>query len=187
MHPGDEIGTHMGAVAQLRSRLGGLLAEIARFGTVGLMALVIDVGLFNLLRFAGDDSQGVLYDRPLTAKLISVTLAIIFSYFVNRHWTYADRSRSGTGRELALFFTINGAAMLIALGTLWMSHYALGLTGPVADNISANVVGLVLGTVFRFWAYRTYVFPELESASEEDFLVAELDASAPIVGSGSVS
>ncbi|MGZ4722528.1 MAG: GtrA family protein, partial [Oryzihumus sp.] len=37
---------------------------------------------------------------------------------------------------------------------------------PLADNISANGVGLVLGTLFRFWAYRRFVFsenPPLES------------------------
>ncbi len=160
-----------GVLGQLRWRLGGLYAEIARFGTVGLMAFVIDVGLFNLLRFAGPDHEGVLYDRPLTAKMISVIIAIIFSYYVNRQWTYAGRSSGNTGRQLGLFFAINGAAMLIAMGTLWMSHYALGLTGPLADNLSANVVGLALGTLFRFWAYRTYVFPEeplveLESGSD---------------------
>lgn len=149
----------MRLIDRLRWRLGGLLAEIAKFGTVGLMALVIDVGLFNILRFAGPEGQGLLFDKPLTAKVISVVTAVTFSYFVNRHWTYADRARGSFGREYALFFGINGFAMLIALGTLWTSHYALGLTGPLADNISANGVGLVLGTLFRFWAYRTYVFP----------------------------
>ena len=118
------------------------------------------------LRYAGTDGEGVLFDKPLTAKLLSVIVAITFSYYVNRHWTYADRARSGLRREYALFVAINGVAMAIALGTLWTSHYALGLVSPLADNISANVVGLVLGTVFRFWAYRTYVFRE-ESPVDE--------------------
>ena len=156
----------MRIVETIRWRIGGLLGEIAKFGTVGLMALVVDVGLFNILRYAGTDGEGVLFDKPLTAKLLSVIVAITFSYFVNRHWTYADRARSGLRREYALFVAINGVAMAIALGTLWTSHYALGLVSPLADNISANVVGLVLGTVFRFWAYRTYVFRE-ESPVDE--------------------
>lgn len=155
----------MSALDTLRLRLGGLLAEVAKFGTVGLMALVVDVGLFNLLRFAGPDGEGVLFDKPLTAKLLSVIVAITFSYYANRHWTYRDRARSGFGREYVLFVSINGIATVIALGTLWTSHYALGLTSPLADNISANVVGLALGTMFRFWAYRTYVFPESEASA----------------------
>ncbi|WP_246159946.1 hypothetical protein [Microbacterium rhizomatis] len=39
-----------------------------------------------------------------------------------------------------------------------MSHYLLGFTSQLADNISGNVVGLVLGTAFRFAAYRWLVF-----------------------------
>ena len=34
----------------------------------------------------------------------------------------------------------------------------LGFTSLLADNISANVVGLVLGTAFRFLMYRYWVF-----------------------------
>jgi putative flippase GtrA len=60
--------------------------------------------------------------------------------------------------ELLLFVAANIVGMAIAVGCLWASHYGLGLTGPLADNISANGVGLALGTVFRFWAYRTWVF-----------------------------
>ena len=28
----------------------------------------------------------------------------------------------------------------------------------MSDNVSANVVGVGLGTLFRFWSYRTLVF-----------------------------
>ena len=51
-----------------------------------------------------------------------------------------------------------GIAMGIAVGTLAISHYVLGFTSPLADNIAANVVGLALGTAFRVWSYRRWVF-----------------------------
>jgi putative flippase GtrA len=137
-----------------------LVREIAKFGIVGLIALVVDVGLFNLLRYAG--GEGPFYDRPLTAKVISVIAATTVAYFGNRFWTFRHRGRTGMGREYALFFLLNGIGMLIALSCLWFSHYALGLTSPLADNISANVVGLALGTIFRFWSYRRWVFPAIE-------------------------
>ncbi len=136
-----------------------LLREIAKFGVVGLIALVVDVGLFNILRYAG--GEGPFYDRPLTAKAISVIAATTVAYFGNRYWTFRHRGRTGMGREYFLFFLLNGIGMLIALSCLWFSHYALGLTSPLADNISANVVGLALGTIFRFWSYRRWVFPAI--------------------------
>ncbi len=147
------------AVRSLWLRAEDLVAQVMKFGVVGLVALVVDVGLFNLLRFAG--GEGPLYDKPLTAKVVSVIVATTVAYMGNRIWTFSDRGRTSYLREYSLFFALNGAALLITLGCLWFSHYALGLTGPLADNISANVIGLGLGTLFRFWSYRKWVFPEV--------------------------
>jgi len=37
-------------------------------------------------------------------------------------------------------------------------RYVLDLSSALADNIAANVIGLGLGTVVRFWALRASVF-----------------------------
>jgi putative flippase GtrA len=137
-------------------RLRRLAREAAKFGAVGAIGFVVDVGVFNILRYAGD--PGVLEDKPLTAKAISVAVATVVTYLGNRHWTWRHRVRSGARREMTLFFLLNGMGMGIALMCLAVSHYVLGLTSPLADNISANVVGLFLGMLFRFWSYRTFVF-----------------------------
>ena len=152
-------GDH-GPVRLLRSAIAlvdRLAHELVKFGVVGLLGYVVDVGAFNALRYAG--GEGPLYDKPLTAKALSVTVATLVTYFGNRHWTWRRRGRRAFHREYALFFAFNGIGLVIAVACLFVSHYLLGLTSPLADNISANVVGLVLGTVFRFWAYRTFVFP----------------------------
>lgn len=126
------------------------------FGLVGLTGFVTDVGVFNLLRYAGEPA--VLEHKPLTAKIASVTIAMLVTYLGNRHWTWRGRSREKVHHEIVLFVVFNLIGMGIAVGCLGFSHYVLGLTTPLADNLSANGAGLVLGTVFRFWAYRTYVF-----------------------------
>jgi putative flippase GtrA len=144
-------GASPGRLPAAARRLG---SELAKFGTVGAMAFIIDVGLFNILR------AGVLADHPLTAKTISVILATAFAFVANRHWTYRDRARTGYGRETALFFATNAAALLISWACLFTTHYLLGLDSQLADNISGNVIAVGLGTLFRFWVYRTWVFPE---------------------------
>ena len=165
-------------IDRLRDSLSTLMREIAKFGTVGLMAFVIDVGLFNLLMFAG--GAGPLNDKPLTAKALSVIAATTFAYFGNRFWTFRHRGRTHMGREYILFFALNGVAMVIALSCLWFSHYALGFDSILADNISANVIGLALGTLFRFWSYRRWVFPEIRDGDSAERELAERDASTPI-------
>ncbi len=140
--------------------------ELGKFGVVGLVAYIIDLTVFNLLRFAG--GEGPLYDKPLTAKALSVLIAMTFAYFGNRNWTFKDRSRSSFRREYALFFVFNAVGMFISLSCLWVSHYLLGFDSALADNISANVIGLVLGTIFRFWGYHTWVFPNHVSSVEQN-------------------
>jgi putative flippase GtrA len=140
--------------------------ELGKFGVIGLVAYVIDLTVFNLLRFAG--GEGPLYDKPLTAKVFSVLAATTIAYFGNRHWTFKDRIRSSFRREYGLFFVFNAVGMIISLSCLWISHYVLGFDSALADNVSANVIGLVLGTIFRFWGYHNWVFPNDVSSVEQN-------------------
>jgi len=151
---------------QLRDFVTNLRRELGKFGVIGLIAYVIDLAVFNLLRFAG--GEGPLFDKPLTAKVISVLVATTFAYFGNRNWTFKDRTRSSFRREYALFFVFNAVGMIISLSCLWISHYLLGFESALADNISANVIGLILGTIFRFWGYHNWVFPNDVSSVEQN-------------------
>ena len=147
----------------LYGRLGHLFQELMKFGVVGAFAFVVDVTIFNVLR------HGSMEDKPLTAKLISTVAATTVAYFGNRHWTFRHRERSGLRREYTLFFLFNAVGLAIALGCLGISHYVLGFTGTLADNIAANVVGMAFGTIFRFWSYRRFVFvapPAVHPAAE---------------------
>ena len=150
--------------APLLRRLRDGIGELFRFGAVGIVAFVIDVGLFNALVHLG--SPGVLSDRPLTAKTISTVVATVFAYQANREWTWRDRQRRGWLREYALFFALNAVGLIVTLMPLAISRYVLGLDSALADNVSANVIGIALGTLFRFWSYRRWVFPAVEEESE---------------------
>jgi putative flippase GtrA len=130
--------------------------QVLRFGVVGVFGFLTDVGGFNLLRFAG--GQGPLYAYPLTAKVVSGVLATIVAWLGNRYWTFRRTRRAEAFREFLLFALVAGIGTLIAMSCLWVSHYLLRLTSPLADNISANVIGLGLALSFRFWAYRRHVF-----------------------------
>jgi putative flippase GtrA len=169
----DAAGGRSGPVSRLRGtlnrRVGQLWHEVAKFGIVGIAAFVVDVGVFNLIRFHSTTAR--LYDKPITAKIISTVIATIVAYLGNRFWTFRDRDRVGYAREYAMFFLLNGIGLAISLACLGFSHYVLKFQSPLADNISANVIGLGLGTMFRWWAYRRWVFPEMP---DDDALTREL-------------
>lgn len=140
--------------------------EFLKFCTVGLASYVVDVGLFNLLAyhlhidFPGDDS--------MVAKVVSVSASVIFSWLINRAWTFRDKSDKAATQELLLFVAINIVGLLIALGCLWVSRYLLDMTSQLADNVSANVVGLMLGTAFRYICYRYVVFTKDDDDPKDD-------------------
>lgn len=151
----------MRALLRAYYRLGHLVRELMKFGVVGGVAFLVDLSMFNVFLHATD--------KPLTSKTLSTVLATTVAYAGNRTWTFRRRSRSGIRREYALFFLLNAVGLGIALTCLAVSHYVLGFTSTLADNIAANVVGLALGTTFRFWSYRRFVFPALR----EERIVSE--------------
>lgn len=163
------------SITSLARRAVALRAELAAFGAVGAIAFVIDVSTFNVARL-------LLHVGPLSSKVISVCLAAAAAYAGNRWWTYRHRRRPPLLTGFALFAVLNAGGLAIALGCLVVSHYVFGLTGPVADNVSGNGVGLALGTAFRFWAYPRFVFrrhPHAESSSGEP-TVTELPREHPL-------
>jgi putative flippase GtrA len=137
------------------AKLLNLRQELGKFFGVGLMAYLVAVGGFNLLVHL---DSAPLKSKPLTASILSGALSILVAYFGNRHWTWRDRKWSGAKREITLFFIINIVSLGISVICLAISRYILGFNSILADNISANIIGVGIGTVFRFWAYRTYVF-----------------------------
>lgn len=131
-------------------QLADLIHELSKFGVVGGIAFVIDTGGFNLLQYG-------LHWGPLTSKVVATVVAATFSYLGNRYWTFRHREQSGFGREYFLFFLLNGIALLFGLLCISFTSYTLGLTDPLSTNI-ANLVGIGLGTLFRFWSYKKWVF-----------------------------
>ena len=134
-----------------------LLRYALRFGIIGLIGYAVDVGLFNALRL-GALGDGHFFQGPIGAKIVSAGVATIATWFGNRYWTFREHRRKNYLLELAEFSTVSVGGILIGLACLWVSHYLLGFTSLIADNISSNLVGLVLGTTFRFLLYRFWVY-----------------------------
>lgn len=143
----------------MRATYQVLVRELAKFGTVGALAFVVDTVLYNVLVFGVPGVlDGPMGSSPLWAKTVSVAVATVFSWLGNRWWTFRHRRSEPVAHEFGLFVFFNVVGLGIALACLWVSRYLLGLDSQLADNIAGNGIGLALGTAFRFWAYRAFVF-----------------------------
>jgi putative flippase GtrA len=139
-------------------RMQRLLSEGAKFLTVGGVATAVAFVLFNGLVHGYFGGPGPMHEQPLVAFVIANTVGMLVSYRGSRSWAFRNREAVGVADGRLAFFVINIVSMVIPLACLSFSRYVLGLSDPVADNVAANVVGLGLGTLARFWAIRRFIF-----------------------------
>jgi len=142
------------AVEALSRVLLWRFSEVLMFLAVGGIGYVVDIVAFNVFRSV----EPFKALDPAYARTLAVVLAILVNYIGNRAWTWRDVASEDRRRELGLFFGFSLIGFGFSLVTLVISHDVLGYTSRLADNISANVIGLALGAVFRFWTYKRFVF-----------------------------
>lgn len=136
----------------------GLLGEAVRFLTVGGLATLVALIGFNVVAHGLLVGRAPLEDQPIAAYVVANLVAGVVAYAGMRVWAFRDREVQDPAAGLIRFFALGALTMTVPVVCLWVSRYVLGLTGPLADNLSANVVGLGLGVVARFWVFRRYVF-----------------------------
>lgn len=142
------------------------VAEVSRFLAVGAVATIVALILFNLL-VHGFNTGGFapLNDQPELAYLLANTVGMVISFRGTTRWAFKEReARHADGGVLA-FVVINFATMLIPMGCLWLSRDLLGLDDPWSDNVSANVIGLLMANGARFALFHQFVFPHPDRAS----------------------
>src|SRR5437879_518421 len=125
-----------------------LLKELSAFGLVGAVGFVIDVTLFNLFFDQGQ----------IIAKTISTAVATCVTYVGNRYFSFSHRARSGIGRETSIFFSINLVTLAVSLAIIGFAEYPLHFKHHVFAMNIVNIVTIGIGTVFRFWSYKRFVF-----------------------------
>ena len=124
--------------------------ELVKFGIVGGLGTIIDLGGAAVL-------HSVYHLGPLESKALSITAATIFTYLGSRFWTFRHRENQPVHREALLFVALNVVGLVLAELVIAVTTYGLGLKGPLAYN-AASFIGTGLGTVFRWYAYRKWVF-----------------------------
>jgi len=148
------------AVARLVEWLRQRAGVLARFGVVGVVGIVVNLGVFNALRLGPlgpNDSVGGDDDRVVTAKVVATVVSILFAWVAHRGWTFKGQQRHRPAKELALFGAVNAVAIVVEAGLVALTHHGFGWTSLLADNVS-SLVGIGLGTIVRYIGFTALVF-----------------------------
>ena len=159
------VETVLGAIPQPYRDVAIRHRELVKFALVGGSTWIIDTAVFLGLK------STVLVEKPLTAKIIAVLVATIVSYVLNREWSFRTRGGRERHHEALLFFLVSGVGVAVYSAPLAVSRYVLHLQVPVvsllgqeiADFVSGQIVGTLVGMAFRWWAFRRFVFPDQDA------------------------
>lgn len=124
--------------------------EISAFGAFGLLGLMVDIGLFNLLFDYGQ----------VVAKCVSTTTAMAVTFLGNRYVSFSHRagSRAPIRGQLVVFVTVNLVVLLLSVAVLLLFEYPLLFKDDKLVMNGVNLATIAAGTVLRFWAYKRFVF-----------------------------
>jgi putative flippase GtrA len=129
-----------------------LVHEVAKFGVVGLIGFVVQLGVQNALH----SGAGV---GAITAVIIGYIVATVVTFFGNRHWAFKHRKGKGLRHETIVFVLLNVVGIVIQVGIVDIAYYGLGYKDGLSYNI-ATIIGIGLATLFRLYAYRKFVFSD---------------------------
>lgn len=146
----------MSSVRRLYERFRLLIHEGAKFGIIGIIGVLV----YNVVNHVLFVDYGV---GALKAATVAVVVTTITSYVANRYWSFRHRERTTVPRETVMFFALNGIGLLIQWAVVGFTYYGLGQTDKIS-NFIANNLGIVLGTLFRFWSYRKWVWAAPQGA-----------------------
>lgn len=129
--------------------------QFLKFGVVGVLNTLVDLGVFNLLIFLFGLVHGPLF---VMFKTISFIVAVVNSYFMNKHLVFNTQG-VGKSTEFGLFLIVSIVGLLLNV----LVSYAVFATGKMlAPEVSfylfANAGALLGSGVVMLWNFLGYKF-----------------------------
>lgn len=125
------------------------IAEFTRFGISGVAGFIADAGIVLLM-------TKELGAGPLVAQTIAFTVAVTVTWFINRHWTFAECASKKWLHEWTRYVTANSVGAVVNNGV----YAGLVLTISIFSNdpMLAVAAGSLAGMIFNFSLSRLVVF-----------------------------
>ena len=98
-----------------------LIAQMMKFGVVGVIAFVIDYGLMVLLT----ELVGLNY---LVSATISFTVSVIFNYVASMRYVFAHKEGMSRRREFIIFVVLSVIGLGINNLLMWLGTSIMGIS-----------------------------------------------------------
>lgn len=150
-------------VAMFPPQYQNIAKQFIKFGVVGGIGAVVDFGTYNVLTrvFEWNSTIPFLGQPFIVANFVSVFLAIVSNFILNKYWTFQDHE-GHVAKQWSGYFALNTITFL--LNQYLVSFFAFQVPlvatifGSQKDNAAkAIAIGLILFVNFggsKFFVFR---------------------------------
>ena len=121
-----------------------------KFGIVGVIAFVIDYGLFNLM-------VGVLHWHNVLAATISFIISLIFNYLASMKFVFTHRDDMARWMEIVIFVAAAVVGLFINDLIIWISTYGMNRDAFITQHaeylLRSNIGKLIATAVVMVWNF----------------------------------
>lgn len=142
------------------------IRQFVKFGLVGILNTGVDLAVLNAETLVTGIKEGYGFGIQ---KGLSFLVAVTFSYFLNKRWTFEDKSQEEQGKKFSqfIFVSVIGILVNVAAATIavtYLKHPVNDLLGNpeiLSDQIWVSIGGLTgtaAGLLWNFFGYKFWVF-----------------------------
>ncbi|XOU94755.1 MAG: GtrA family protein [Candidatus Kerfeldbacteria bacterium] len=131
------------------------LFEFFKFSVVGILGTIVDFGIYAILTRV----FGVYY---IIATAISVFLAIINNFFLNKYWTFKKGKSGKTNSEYFKFFIVSVVNYFLNIG---ITYYIVEYTSSEnmfgqGEDFFAKVVAIAIVLFSNYFGNKYWTFKD---------------------------
>lgn len=110
-----------------------LARQFLKFGVVGVIGATVDFGSYNIMTrgLGWDTIYEVLGYKIIAANLVSVFVAIMSNFLLNKYWTFRNREAGAAVKQGVGYFVLN--AITFSLNQISTSFFAFHV--PVVEAV----------------------------------------------------
>lgn len=120
--------------------MGKLVAQIMKFGVVGVIAFFIDFGVMVFL-------TEVFGMNPVASATISFTVSVVFNYLASMRYVFQHREGMSRTREFVIFVVLSVIGLAINDALMW--------AGTELAAFDYRLVKIVATAVVMVWNFVT--------------------------------
>lgn len=130
-----------------------LIAQIMKFGVVGVIAFVIDYGVMVFL-------TEVFGLNPVVSATISFIVSVIFNYIASMRYVFSHKEDMSRSREFVIFIVLSVIGLIINDILMW--------AGTELVSIDYRIVKIFATAVVMVWNFITRkIFLDAGSETQE--------------------